>query len=100
MDAAFWFSTGEKTRKARNLAENPKCVICSEDAEEAVIVEGRVEINSDAAALKKLYSAYKKKYKMDISGMGSPIYRLQPTVAFGMWEKKFTQTATRWLFSA
>lgn len=100
MDGAFWFSTGEKSRKARNLAENPRCVICSDDAEEAVIVEGRVEIVSHDATLKRLFSAYAKKYKMDISGMGSPIYRVRPTVAFGMWEKKFTQTATRWLFSA
>ncbi len=100
LDGAFWFSTGEKSRKGRNLAQNPRCVICSDDAEQAVIVEGQVEVIKDAATRKKLFAVYQKKYKMDISGMDSPIYRVGPTVAFGMWEKKFTQTATRWLFSA
>jgi general stress protein 26 len=99
-EGAFWFSTGRESRKGRNLAVNPRCVICSDDAEQAVIVEGSVEIMSDAATLKKIFAAYKKKYKMDISGMDSPMYRVRPSVAFGMYEKKFTQTATRWLFSA
>ena len=99
LDGAFWFSTDGNSRKGRNLATNPHCVISSDNAEQAVIVEGQVKIIKDAATLKKIFAAYKKKYKMDISGMDSPMYRVQPVVAFGMWEKKFTQTATRWLFS-
>src|SRR5260221_605697 len=39
-EGAFWFSTGRKSRKARNLAVNPRCVICSDNSAEAVIVEG------------------------------------------------------------
>ena len=99
-EGAFWFSTGRESRKGRNLASNPRCVICSDDSEEAVIVEGEVEIVDDVATLKKVFGSYKKKYKIDISGMDSPMYRVRPRVVFGMWEKKFTQTATRWLFSA
>src|SRR5215813_2537127 len=100
IDDEFWFSTGQKSRKGRNLAENPHCVICSDNAEEAVIVEGVAELFDEAAFMKKLYAAYKKKYKFDVSGMGEPFYRVRPRVAFGLFEKKFTQTATRWLFSA
>lgn len=37
-------STGSKSRKARNLAQNSNCVVCTELANEAVIVEGVVEI--------------------------------------------------------
>src|SRR5262249_40076116 len=40
MDDAFYFSTGKTSVKARNLAENPRCVLCPGDADEAVIVEG------------------------------------------------------------
>ena len=40
----FWFSTGSASRKARNLAANPKCVIGSDDAAQAVILEGSVEV--------------------------------------------------------
>jgi hypothetical protein len=31
--------------------------------------------------------------------MSEPFYRVQPCVAFGPLEKKFTGTATRWMFS-
>ncbi len=27
-DGLFLFSTGSQSRKARNLAENPKCIVC------------------------------------------------------------------------
>ena len=99
-EGAFYFSTGRKSRKAQNLAVNPHAVVCSDDSEQAVIVEGEVGVADDPALLKKLFAAYKKKYKFDVSGMGEPFFRLQPRVGFGLWEKKFTQTATRWTFPA
>src|SRR5205823_11762931 len=37
LEGAFYFSTGEKSRKARNLQAHPQCVICTENAAEAVI---------------------------------------------------------------
>lgn len=99
LEDEFWFSTGRKSRKARNLAENPRCVICSDNSAQAVIVEGESEIVEDATLLKKVFAAYQKKYKMDVSGMGEPVFRVRPRVVFGLVEKKFGQTATRWLFS-
>ena len=48
LDGAFLFSTGRKSRKARNLAENKKCVVCTELAQEAVIIEGKAGL-ADAA---------------------------------------------------
>ena len=98
MADGFYFSTGKNTRKARNLAANPRCVIGSEDAAEAVIVEGVVESLDGPEGLKPLFTAYKKKYKYDVSGMEEPFYRLKPIVAFGLMEKKFPSTATRWKF--
>ena len=100
LDGAFWFSTGRKSRKGRNLAANPRCVICTDDSEQAVILEGEVELVEDADTLKKVFAAYKKKYKFDPSGMGEPMFRVRSQVAFGLLEKKFTQTATRWLFAS
>jgi hypothetical protein len=43
VDSAFYFSTGRDTRKARNLARSPYCVVCNELAAEAVIVHGRAK---------------------------------------------------------
>ena len=42
--------------------------------------------------------AYDKKYKWDVVQMGQPVYRFRPTLGFGLFEKKFQQTATRWNF--
>jgi nitroimidazol reductase NimA-like FMN-containing flavoprotein (pyridoxamine 5'-phosphate oxidase superfamily) len=100
LEDGFYFSTGRTSRKAQNLAKEPRCVVCSDDSEEAVIVEGRVEIIREKARLQPVYTAYKKKYKFDVSTMGEPFYKVVPAVAFGMFEKKFTQTATRWTFAA
>jgi hypothetical protein len=96
---SFYFSTGKNSRKARNLAANPHCVICSDDASQAVIVEGEVDTLDGVEDVKPLLAAYKKKYRYDVSGMGEPFYRVRPQVAFGLIEKKFPTTATRWEFS-
>jgi hypothetical protein len=45
VDGAFYFSTGRQSRKARNLAENLRCVLCTERADEAVMVEGSAREN-------------------------------------------------------
>ena len=98
-DGAFWFSTGDKTVKARNLAANPKCVIGTERANDAVILEGVAAWTAASPALAPLWQAYKKKYNWDVEGSG--FYRVHPAVAFGLIEKDklFTQTATRWTFA-
>ena len=98
VDDEFWFSTGRSSRKARNLAANPHCVVCNEDSAQAVIVEGSAEIVDEKTLLEPIFAAYKKKYKMDIRGMGEPVFRVRPAVGFGLYEKKFGETATRWLF--
>ena len=54
-DGRFLFSTGSKSRKARNLAENSNCIVCTEHAHEAVIVEGVAEI-ADVAARREIAS--------------------------------------------
>jgi len=98
INGAFYFSTGKQSRKARNLAGNPRCIVCTERAEEAVIVEGEAQLTQDSSSL-KFFSQYEKKYKWDMSQMQSePIYRVTPRIAFGLYEKKFMNAATRWQF--
>jgi hypothetical protein len=99
LDNEFCFSTGDTSRKARNLSSNPHCVICSDNAEQAVIVEGIADTVSDADFFEDFATLYEKKYAIDIRGMKSPIYRVRPRVVFGLFEKKFPKTATRWIFS-
>jgi hypothetical protein len=98
LDESFHFSTSPTSVKAKNLAANPHCTICPGDADEAVIVEGVCEEVSDRGFTGRFFAAYKDKYDMDVSGMGSPIYTVRPRVVYGQIEKTFTKTATRWTF--
>jgi hypothetical protein len=99
LEDGFWFSTGAASRKARNLDQNPRCAIGTDDAAEAVILEGTAEL-IDAAHMdfEKFSAAYEKKYKWNVREMAQPVYRFRPGVGFGLFEKKFEQTATRWSF--
>jgi hypothetical protein len=103
-DGRLLFSTGSKSKKARNLAENANCVVCTEHAHEAVIVEGIAEI-ADLAARRKFLTACERKYKFDLStmkadilSMKEPVFAVRPKVVFALWEKHFQNRSTRWKF--
>lgn len=98
LDGMFYFSTGSKSRKARNLEQNPKCVIGTEHAEQAVIIEGTAHLTGDPALLKRFAPLYQKKYGWDMKDFAEPVYEVRPRVAFGLYEKEFVGSATRWLF--
>lgn len=101
----FYFSTGRQSRKAQNLTQNPSCVVGTENAAEAVIVEGVAREVPDVSLRRKFIAACERKYKFDMSSfegdilnLKEPIYAVQPSVAFGLHEKKTLNTATRWHF--
>ena len=102
IDNLLYFSTGDQSRKARNLAANPHAVVSLEHGNEAVIVEGTVERVADAATLKQFAAAYGHKYEWDMEESTEPIYALRPAVVFGLSSStgEFTQTATRWTFNS
>jgi len=97
-DACFYFSTGAQSVKARNLALNRSCVVCTENPAEAVIVEGTAWAIDSPSRIAELSPHYAKKYKgytLDPK-MGS-IFEVRPKVVFGLREKTFT-SSTRWTF--
>ncbi|HJY87089.1 MAG TPA: pyridoxamine 5'-phosphate oxidase family protein [Candidatus Acidoferrales bacterium] len=105
MDGAFYFGTGRQSRKAKNLAARPQCVIATEQANQAVIVEGMAEEVQDVAFRRRYINVYEKKYNFDMSAfekdivsLKEPIYIVRPSVAFGLDEKKSLAAATRWRF--
>ena len=96
LDDAFFFSTGRKSRKGQNLAANSACTVANDNGEEAVIIEGFAEEVKDAVVLERFAAAYVKKYKMDPRSMGEPIFIVRPKTVFGLIEKSFPKSATRW----
>jgi nitroimidazol reductase NimA-like FMN-containing flavoprotein (pyridoxamine 5'-phosphate oxidase superfamily) len=105
-EGVFYFSTGSHSRKALNLEGNAHCVIGTEQAHEAVVVEGRAEKLRDVAQLRELLSLYERKYdydmaamREDILGLREPIFAVRPSVAFSLDEKAGLQNSTRWRFA-
>lgn len=97
LDDALHFSTGEDSKKARNLRASPACVATTESAAEAVIVEGEA-LPQDTAQHDTVLAAYAAKYGWSDDPGGW--LTLRPIRAFGFIEdaSRFGQAATRWLF--
>jgi len=100
LDDAFYFSTGNQSRKGRNLVENPRCSICCELGEDQVILEGVAQLTDDAELGRRFADAYQAKYDFDMEGFNEPFYAVHPKIAFGFTtaDGQFTKTATRWVF--
>lgn len=99
LDDVLYFSTGRRSRKARNLAENPYCSVCTERANEAVIVEGVARLVRQPARLARIARVYRAKYHMTYPA-DSNVYAVLPRVVFGFIEseEEFSAAATRWRF--
>ena len=58
MDGALYFSTGANTRKAKNLAHNPQCVITIATHDFDIVVEGRATRVTDPALVARIAKMY------------------------------------------
>jgi general stress protein 26 len=105
----FWFSCSPNARKARNIVENPQCVVTVDDTVECVSVEGRARVADlahDADAVDRSVAAYVRKYwddptvhpEMEAFVRSHSIIEVTPNRAFGIIEREdeFAQRATRW----
>ena len=106
VDGTFYFGSGPRSRKARNLSANPNVVVHLESGDDVVILEGIAEefANPEPSLFARIADAYAAKYLdpetgqefrlSDVEGM----YAVHPRVAFGWLERDFPRTATRWSF--
>jgi len=102
---ALWFSTGARTRKAKNIAVSPHCVIATEKADEAVILEGIAQNITDRSVWKQIVEIYNRKYGGDLRPLldksNSFVFRVQPQIVFAQDEHadNFMEAVTRWTVS-
>jgi PPOX class probable F420-dependent enzyme len=54
VDDAFWFETGEQTRKGRNLARDPRCTLSVATHEFDLVVEGIAEKIKDRETVARM----------------------------------------------
>jgi hypothetical protein len=99
VDGTFYFGGDPRSRKSRNLAENPNVVVHLESSDDVVYLEGVAEVVTDPAPSlsERVSDASAAKYGMR-SGSIEGIYSVRPRVAFAWLERDFPGTATRWVF--
>ena len=92
----LWFSTGDRSVKATNLAARPACAVSVQSGPHGVVVEGTAHRLPAPPA--EIAAAYDAKYRTGLPP-GEPVYRLDPLVAFGLSdaEGEFVRS-TRWRF--
>ena len=96
-EGAFYFSTGSKSVKGRNLLDNPEVSVHLESGDEVVILEGEVQKVEEKKTLNALDQTYHNKYGIDMQGPGL-IFALTLHKALAWREKDFPESATRWIF--
>jgi PPOX class probable F420-dependent enzyme len=97
---ALWFSSGRRSRKARNLAADPRCVVATEDANEPVVIEGSAELTADRDAVVDVAALMDAKYggiTAEFLAANATI-RVTPRWAFAIAHDDFTGSPTRWVF--
>jgi PPOX class probable F420-dependent enzyme len=102
-DSALWFTTGARSRKARNLRADPRCVVTTEDANDPVIIEGTARIVTDRASMRRVLDLMNEKYGTDIEmsfldpDLNATI-AVRPRQVMSMRHGDFTGSPTRWRF--
>jgi hypothetical protein len=114
VDDAFWFQTGDGTRKARNVARDPRCAITLSVKEFDLTVEGTAEKVTDPETVARIAKAWNDggwPCEPDASGTGitapfnaagtgpAPwyVYRITPTSAVSQTTVE-PGGLTRWTF--
>jgi Pyridoxamine 5'-phosphate oxidase len=100
---ALWFSSSLRSRKARNVAADPRCVVTTEDAAEPVVLEGIAAIVRDEDGIRRFTDLMNEKYQAGMTvefldPARNATIRVQPHWAFGIAHDDFTGSPTRWAF--
>jgi hypothetical protein len=99
MDERFYFSTDRASVKGRNLAGNPHCVVCPENAAEAIMVEGVAAEVTDTETLRRYVALYDPKYRWTSDIAAGAFYAVRPRVVLAFIEEDFPGGSTRWVFA-
>ena len=104
-EGAFLFSSSNPSRKAKNLAANPRCVVTTEDALNPVVVEGTAERITDEKDIAEMLALENAKYETDydIDSLDPAVnscFRVRPRWVFGLKHGDFVGSPTRWDFES
>jgi nitroimidazol reductase NimA-like FMN-containing flavoprotein (pyridoxamine 5'-phosphate oxidase superfamily) len=102
--AALWFSSSNGSRKARNLAAQPRCSLATDNPLEPVVVHGRarrVTATEELAAMLAAENAkYETSYGLDmVDPAVNSVFTLLPEWVFALDSSDFAGSPTRFTFA-
>lgn len=102
-DDFFWFTSSVQSRKARNIANDPRCTVATEDEQHPVVLNGVGEIRTAPAEFEHVLALVNAKYGTDYEmDMMDPsknaTIRVRPQSVIGLDADDFTGSPTRWTF--
>jgi pyridoxine/pyridoxamine 5'-phosphate oxidase len=112
VDGKFYFTSGPRLRKSRNLASNPTCAVSVSLDDIDVVVEGAAHKVTDAAILERVANLYASlgwparasggaitaEFSAPSAGRGPwDLYEVAPDAAVGVATRE-PHGATRWRF--
>jgi PPOX class probable F420-dependent enzyme len=103
LDGRLWFSSGRRSRKARNLDADPRCTVTTDDARDPVVVDGVAERFTDRPAIEAFVAAVNVKYHGGMTvGFQNPdvngTYAVRPQRVIAISGDDFIGSPTRWRF--
>jgi nitroimidazol reductase NimA-like FMN-containing flavoprotein (pyridoxamine 5'-phosphate oxidase superfamily) len=105
LDGRLWFSSGLRSRKARNLAADPRCTMTTDDAQNPVVLEGVAARVTDRDGIARFLDAMNARYDAGMTAefldpAVNGTYAVRPDRAFAITHEDFTGSPTRWSFPA
>jgi PPOX class probable F420-dependent enzyme len=102
-DETLWFSSSPGSRKARNLAVEPRASVATDDPIRPVVADGTIEQVDDSTAVAvfaaRVNDKYATSYPVEFF-VANACFRLWPTIVFGLDTDDFEGSPTRWTFAA
>jgi hypothetical protein len=103
LDGRLWFSSGGRSRKARNLDADPRCTTTTDDAQNPVVLDGVAERVVDIEEIAAFVVAMNAKYDagMTVDFVDPAVngtFAVRPERAFALTHDDFVGSPTRWRF--
>ncbi|MCE2404431.1 MAG: pyridoxamine 5'-phosphate oxidase family protein [Dehalococcoidia bacterium] len=101
-EGGFCFFTDGTSQKSRNVQRDPRAAVHLESGDEVVVLEGKLDPETDLGTVDRAARAYESKYEVDVAaGEDGPVmYRLTHSRVLAWDEGDFPRTATRWRFGS
>ena len=103
LDRRLWFSSGLRSRKARNLAADPRCTLTTDDARNPVVLDGVVARIVEPEPIGAFVAAVNAKYDAGVTAdfqdpAVNGTFAVTPRRVIAVSDGDFTGSPTRWTF--